>query len=61
MVHGTDSAIGKGRSIEAGRSLGVLVVPQTNCAFLDIAWPFALENIHVPFTNEILSHDDGRR
>jgi len=29
--------------------------------FLDIAWPFALENIHVPFTNEILSHDDGRR
>ena len=41
MVHGTDSAIGKGRSIEAGRSLGVLVVPQANCV-LDIAWPFAL-------------------
>jgi uncharacterized protein len=31
MVHGADIAIGEGRSIEAGRSLGVLVVPQTNC------------------------------
>src|SRR5260370_3274000 len=31
MVHGTDRAVGKGCSIEAGSSLGVLVVPQANC------------------------------
>src|SRR4029079_3351460 len=36
MVHATDSAIGKGRSIEAGRSYHRQIV------FLDIAWPFAL-------------------
>src|SRR5262249_47635964 len=31
MVHGTDRAVGKGCSIEAGSSLGVLVVPEANC------------------------------
>src|SRR4029077_18582674 len=31
MVHGTERAVGKGCSIEAGSSLGVLVVPQANC------------------------------
>src|SRR6516164_7332564 len=30
-VHGTDGAVGKGCSIEASSSLGVLVVPQANC------------------------------
>ena len=31
IVHGTDRAVGKGCSIEAGSSLGVLVVPQATC------------------------------
>src|SRR5262249_36818836 len=30
MVHSTDSTVGEGCSIEAGSSLGVLVVPQAN-------------------------------
>jgi len=30
VVHGTDRAVGKGCGIEAGSSLGVLVVPQAN-------------------------------
>src|SRR5262245_9043756 len=47
MVHGTDSAVGKGRSIEAGSSLSVGVVPQANCV-LGHCLAFRFGNIHVP-------------
>src|SRR6516165_2691321 len=49
IVHGSDSAVGKGRSIEAGSSLGVLVVPQAN-GVLGHCLAFSLWKIFTPHT-----------